>query len=74
MTAEDGVPQLRVVRGEPNDVELAALVAGLLASSAGPLPEPDPALPGGWADHARWLRGAGDVRRGANAWRWSLRS
>jgi hypothetical protein len=65
-------PQVRVVRGAPDDLELAALVAGLLASGSGPLPEDGPVTPGGWADRSRLLRGAGAVRRGPNAWRWSL--
>jgi hypothetical protein len=65
-------PQVRVVRGAPDDVELAALVAGLLASTSGPLPDPDPAAPGGWADRSRLLRGSEPVRRSPGSWRWSL--
>ncbi|MBU4214716.1 MAG: acyl-CoA carboxylase subunit epsilon [Actinobacteria bacterium] len=72
MSDIDSAPQVRVVRGAPDDLELAALVAGLLASTSGPLPDPDPAAPGGWADRSRLLRGFGPARRGADSWRWSL--
>ena len=71
MSAQEGTPQVRVVRGAPDDVELAALVAGLLAPGAESAPEAA-ATTGGWADRSRLLRGAGAPRRGADAWRWSL--
>jgi hypothetical protein len=65
-----------VVRGAPDDVELAALVAGLVATSGG-----DDAAraipPSPWGDHARRLRRAGTADtvalRGTDTWRWSLR-
>ncbi|MDR7382034.1 acyl-CoA carboxylase epsilon subunit [Promicromonospora iranensis] len=77
-------PQVRVVRGEPDDVEVAALVAGLAAvTAAGPEPE-DAAPLDEWTNHARVLRGNGAAtannfggrsgRHNADAWRWSLRS
>lgn len=73
-TGESGdvtAAELRVVHGAPDDVELAALVAGIVAARAaaaddGP-PEGSTASP--WADHGRRLRGPG---AGADGWRWSL--
>jgi hypothetical protein len=76
--------QFRVVRGEPDDVEVAALVAGLAAVSASG-DEPDDVAPvDEWANRARNLRGNGAAtarsfggragRHNADAWRWSLRS
>lgn len=80
-TAPD--PHVQVVRGTPDDVELAALVAGLVAASAA-RPAPDEGLHGapGAAETAartRWVvpaarRGVGGMPpRGHDAWRWSLR-
>lgn len=77
-------PQVRVVRGEPDDVEVAALVAGLAAVAAAHQ-EPEDAAPlDEWINHARVLRGNGastaknfggrSGRHNADAWRWSLRS
>jgi len=80
-----GVPSVRVVRGAPDDLEVAALVAGLAAAAAaGGLPD-DAAPVEEWTNHARGLRGGGDGataksfggrsgRHNADAWRWSLRS
>lgn len=76
--------QVRVVRGQPDDVEVAALVAGLAAVAADS-PEPEDAAPlDEWINHARVLRGNGAAtaknfggrsgRHNADAWRWSLRS
>jgi hypothetical protein len=76
--------QFRVVRGEPDDVEVAALVAGLAAVSASG-DEPDDAAPvDEWTNRARSLRGNGAAtarsfggragRHNADSWRWSLRS
>lgn len=54
---------LRVVRGEPTDEELAAVVVAL-ATRAGQPPAP-PRVPV-WRDHARRL---GVLRRGPDTWR-----
>ena len=71
------LPQMRVVRGTPDDDELAALVAGLMAARAvaQSRAEADAAFPlrrprGGWADKARPLRLV--PRPGPGAWRRSL--
>ncbi|KDN18878.1 acyl-CoA carboxylase epsilon subunit [Amycolatopsis rifamycinica] len=64
---EPAVPGFRVVRGQPDDVELAALVAALLVAAA-PVPVPAPARPA-WADPA-WRRDAPLVAR-PGAWRLS---
>jgi hypothetical protein len=75
---------VRVVRGQPDDVEVAALVAGLAAVAAA-RPEPEDAAPlDEWTNRARSLRGNGAAtaknfggragRHNADAWRWSLRS
>jgi hypothetical protein len=78
-------PQVRVVRGQPDDVEVAALVAGLAAvTSASGLPD-DAAPVDEWTNHARTVRGNGAGvtaksfggrwgRHNADAWRWSLHS
>lgn len=78
MTAGDAaaLPHVQVVRGTPDDVELAALVAGLVAAS---VPGDDDAAEdagprAAWSDRARVLRGAGAAwRTGPDAWRSSLR-
>jgi hypothetical protein len=78
-------PQVRVVRGEPDDVEVAALVAGLAAVAASGA-EPDDVAPvNEWTNRTRTMRGTGAAvtaksfggragRHNADAWRWSLRS
>ncbi|GMA30593.1 hypothetical protein GCM10025875_05850 [Litorihabitans aurantiacus] len=66
---------MRVVRGTPDAVELAALIAGLsAATAAGGAQEPAEAVRHRWQDRSHALRGGsrGLPARGANAWRWSL--
>ena len=59
-------PLLRVVRGEPDDAELAALTAVVLAvASAAAQPEPTPRSR--WTDRAALVRQP--VRIGPGAWR-----
>ncbi|WP_425954693.1 acyl-CoA carboxylase epsilon subunit [Xylanimonas sp. McL0601] len=77
-------PSMRIVRGEPDEVEVAALVAGLAAvAAASGLPD-DAAPLEEWTDRARSVRGNGagvtarsfggrSGRHNADAWRWSLR-
>lgn len=83
MTGRDGAtaavaaPHVQVVRGTPDDVELAALVAGLVAASGAAHDDgADDAEPrSAWSDRARTLPGsAGTWRPGPDAWRTSLRS
>lgn len=71
-------PDVRVVRGAPDDVELAALVAGLAAGAqsaqddAAPLaPEPTPSAHARrrWRDSAHRL--SDRLSPGPDAWRWS---
>lgn len=69
---------MRVVRGTPDDAELAALVAGMVAyASAADAAEDEPGSPtSAWMDRARAMRGqrtSGPLGRGAAAWRHSLR-
>ena len=59
-------PLLRVVRGEPDDAELAALIAVVSAASAGAAPEAEPE-PSAWRDRARLVRGP--LPHGPGAWR-----
>ncbi|MCR1981600.1 hypothetical protein NSA53_05015 [Cellulosimicrobium cellulans] len=80
-----GAPSVRVVRGAPDDLEVAALVAGLAAAAAaGDVPD-DVAPVDEWTNRTRVLRGTGDGataksfggragRHNADSWRWSLRS
>ena len=69
------VAHVKVVRGAPDDAELAALVAGL-AAAAGAGADEGPAAPtSAWMDHSRTMRGPGPgiLSRGDSAWRHSLR-
>ena len=59
-------PVLRIVRGEPTDEELAALVAVLGARSAAPAPAMTEA-PSVWRDRSALLRKP--VHPGPGAWR-----
>ena len=59
-------PVLRIVRGEPSDEELAALVAVLSARAAAAVP-PEPDAPSLWRDRAALLRKP--VHPGPGAWR-----
>jgi hypothetical protein len=65
---------VQVVRGTPDDVELAALVAGLLAAGSDEQ-HPVDATPvtSAWSDRRRCVRGGRADRPGPDAWRWSLR-
>lgn len=76
------VAAVRVVRGAPDEWEVAALVAGLAAAAAPELPE-DAAPVDEWTSRIRGLRGTGGATAassghfghpGADTWRWSLRS
>ena len=60
-------PLLRVVRGEPDDVELAALTAVVTALASQRAPEPAPRPRSLWADRASLLRRP--HHPGPGAWR-----
>ncbi|WP_173127431.1 acyl-CoA carboxylase subunit epsilon [Kibdelosporangium persicum] len=64
--SESERPLLRIVRGTPDDVELAALTA-VVASLPGPTPEPEPEQRSVWNDPATRLRV--QLRPGPGAWR-----
>jgi hypothetical protein len=66
MTDETRRPVLRIVRGEPSDEELAALVAVLAGRAAAPVATPSEA-PSVWRDRAALLRRP--VHPGPGAWR-----
>ena len=59
-------PVLRVVRGTPDELELAALTA-VVASLRAPEPEAEQAPPSRWADKASLMRGP--LPKGPGAWR-----
>ncbi len=78
-------PEVRIVRGEPDELEVAALVAGLAAVAASSGLPDDVAPLEEWTNRARSLPGNGsgvtarsfggrEGRHNADAWRWSLRS
>ena len=73
--AEDSAPSrpvLRIVRGEPDAAELAALTAVLAAAGGGSDDEaPDPTPTSGWARHVDLVRGP--VHPGPGGWRASAR-
>lgn len=73
-------PQVRVLRGAPDELELAALVAGIVAGRA-TLPDDGATTHRARraaADRRRWVDGArglrGPLTRGGDAWRWSGRA
>ncbi len=74
-TGESGdltAAELRVVRGAPDDDELAALVAGIVAARAAmaddDAPDRSPTPP--WSDYGRRL--GTPPGSGSDSWRWSL--
>jgi len=69
---------MKVVRGTPDESELAALVAGVVAFAGATNDEDDePGSPtSAWMDRLRTMRGrrvVGPLGRGPSAWRHSLR-
>lgn len=67
--AVTGRPALRIVRGEPTDAEVVALVTALTAASAAP-PAPERAR-SRWAERAAQLRTP--LPHGSDAWRAATR-
>ena len=69
--------QVQVVRGAPDDLELAALVAGLVAAAGDAQDDGPAASHDAWTDRARAMRTRSapgtPLRPGLDAWRWSLR-
>lgn len=64
---------VQIVRGSPDELEVAALVAGLTAQGLTDEPESGPSH-GAWADRAHGMRSSDSLGRpGPDAWRWSLR-
>ncbi|MFD1717043.1 acyl-CoA carboxylase subunit epsilon [Georgenia deserti] len=74
-TQAGGAPAVRVVHGRPDEVELAALVAGIVAARTrsdelGGIPdEYAPSVMSRWTDHGRRLGLA--PQPGTGSWRWS---
>lgn len=67
-----GAGLVRVIKGAPDEAELAALVAGIVAArAAGATDEPEHAAVSAWADRGRRL--GLPTRPGRDAWRWSAR-
>lgn len=67
---------MQVVRGVPDEEELAALVAGMVAAASAAQDDDEPGSPtSAWMDRARTMRGVrvGVLGRGSVAWRHSLR-
>ncbi len=73
---DSAAASMRVVRGAPDDEELAALLAGMVAMANAAEQDDEPGSPtSAWMDRARTMRGVqvGVLGRGATAWRHSLR-
>ncbi len=67
---------LKIVRGTPDDAELAALVAGVVAMASASDSDAPGAPTSAWMDRSRSMRGRpvrGPLGRGDAAWRHSLR-
>ncbi|WP_406691457.1 acyl-CoA carboxylase epsilon subunit [Saccharopolyspora sp. ID03-671] len=65
-------PVLRIVRGDPDDVEVAALTAALAGAAAAQVPDEGQEPMSLWADPASGLRhpaGRRPLRPGLHAWR-----
>ena len=65
----DEQPLLRVVRGNPDDTQLAVLTAGVSAIAAAPVRSDEPAAPSRWG--APQVRSA--LGHGPGAWQYSFR-
>lgn len=65
-------PHVHVVRGTPDDDELAALVAGLVATSRPDDGAEDLEQAAAWTDRRRTVRPTPSPRPGPSTWRWSL--
>lgn len=66
MSEEPTRPVLRIVRGDADAYELAALVAVLAARSGAPAAAP-PTVPSAWTDRSRLVRR--HLYQGPGAWR-----
>ena len=64
--AEPSRPALRIVRGEPNAEELAAITALVTAAGGDSAPAPSRVRRGGWNDPSRQHRAP--LLPGPNAW------
>jgi hypothetical protein len=62
-------PFLRVVRGEPDDIELAALTAAVVTLANAGAGEVEPAGRSRWSDRGSLMRAP--LRHGPGAWRGS---
>ncbi|HEV7979183.1 acyl-CoA carboxylase subunit epsilon [Amycolatopsis sp.] len=60
-------PLLRVVRGNPDDAELAALTAVIAVAASAPAAEPKPPRRSWWGDKGLGVRQP--LRPGEGAWR-----
>ncbi|MDN4472845.1 acyl-CoA carboxylase subunit epsilon [Demequina zhanjiangensis] len=73
----EAAASLRVVRGAPDESELAALVAGMVAVASAHASEEGPGAPSSaWMDRTRRMQGRRlmlPLGRGDSAWRHSLR-
>jgi hypothetical protein len=65
----DEQPLLRVVRGNPDDTELAVLTAVVSAIAAAPVRSDEPVAPSRWGAP----RVRSELRPGPGAWRYSFR-
>ncbi len=68
--AVDAAAHVHVVRGAPDEVELAALVAGLVASAGDPEEVSAPTTE--WTSRRRALPRRPTPAPGPDSWRWSL--
>ncbi|MET9228950.1 acyl-CoA carboxylase subunit epsilon [Lentzea sp. NPDC003310] len=68
MTAPEEKPLLRVVKGDPDDYQLAALTAVVAGLASGGAPvEEEPQRRSEWANHARRVRRP--LQHGPGAWK-----
>jgi len=65
-------PHVHVVRGTPDDDELAALVAGLVATARSDDAAHEGEHPAAWTDRRRTVRPTPAPTPGPTTWRWSL--
>lgn len=63
--------QIKIIKGNPTDEEVAAVIAALTTQTNHPSPASTPRHQGGWSAYWRTLRTP--VHPAPNAWRTSLR-